>query len=113
MRRALAALAGAALIFVALMGSASAAPTGYCSKTRGLPGDKLVVRGQDGIAGESAILNFNTKAIGGNTVDGYGFWTIVGHIPRHAVPGTYAITVTFSPSATSASPCFFRVTRRR
>jgi hypothetical protein len=113
MRRALAVLAGAVLVSVAVVGSASAAnPTGYCSKTRGLPGDRLVVKGQDGMPGEQVLLEFggSNKVIGGNTVDGYGFWRVAGTIPRHAVVGTYLITVDFATS-TDFSPCYFRVVR--
>jgi len=99
-----------ALITIAIGSTASADPVGTCSRTRGLPGSALSVSGKDGMAGEWAHLNFNGKAIGGSTVDGYNFWKVSGRIPRGAVPGTYPITVTFQTSNT-ASPCFFRVTR--
>jgi hypothetical protein len=112
MRRASAALIGAAFISIVLTGSAFAAPTGYCSTTKGLPGSRLVVKGGGAAPGESVLLEFgpSSKVIGGNTVDGYGFWRVAGTIPRHAVVGTYQITVDFATS-TDFSPCFYRVVR--
>jgi hypothetical protein len=111
MRRALAAVASALLISVALAGTAFSDPVGYCNVTRGVPGTVLKVKGKDGQAGEWAHLNFNGKVIGGSTVDGYDFWKVVGTVPRHAVPGTYPITVTFEFSTPPAQPCYFRVVR--
>src|ERR1043165_9099772 len=105
MRRALAVLAGVVLITLGIAGAAQADPTGVCSKTRVLPGDRISVHGKDALPGEWAHLNFNSKTIGGTTVDGYGFWIVGGRIPIHATPGTYQFTVTFQTSNTAA-PCF-------
>lgn len=105
-------LAAATLISVGVMGAAQADPVGTCSRTRVLPGDPISVKGKDGQAGEWLHLNFgpSSKTIGGNTVDGFGFWHVGGRIPAHAVPGTYQISVTFEFSNT-ATPCFVRVVR--
>jgi hypothetical protein len=113
MRRAIAAIAAASFIFVAFAATASAAPSGICNRTRGVPGDRLVVQGENAIAGESAFLNFNGKVIGGSTVDGYDNFKVAGRVPRSMLPGTYPVTVTFTPSNTVATPCSFRVVRRR
>ena len=111
MRRAIAAIAGAAFIFVALAATASADPTGVCNRTRGFPGDRLVVQGENALAGESAYLNFNNHVIGANTVDGFDNWKVAGRVPRGFLPGTYPVTVTFTTSNT-ATPCSFRIIRR-
>ena len=110
MRKGVAALVLGVLLSVAVGATASADPVGYCSKTKGVPGTILTVKGKDGQAGEWAHLNFNSKTIGGSTVDGFNFWKVSGRIPRHAVPGTYQISVTFEFSNTDL-PCMFRVVR--
>src|SRR4051812_5272542 len=112
MRRGIATLVAGVLLSVAIGATASADPVGFCSKTKGIPGTLLTVKGKDGQAGEWAHLAFgpSQKVIGGSTVDGFDFWKVSGHIPRHAVPGTYQISVTFEMSNT-ATPCMFRVVR--
>lgn len=113
MRRALAVVVGVILISLGVVGAAQAVtPTGVCSKTKVLPGDRFSVQGKDALAGEWAHLNFDSHTIGGATVDGFNNWLVAGRIPRSALPGSYQISVTFQTSST-ATPCFVRVVRRR
>ena len=108
-RRLIAMLFGVAFLSVAIAGSAFAA-TGTCNDTYVKRGQKINVKGDGGVAGETALLNFNGKTIGGSTVDGFGFFKVVGNIPSHATYGTYPITVDLSTTGT-VNACNVRVNR--
>lgn len=110
MRRMVAVLAVIGLMSVGFASSAEA--TGVCSHTVRYPKQAIGVHGKDKIPGETALLRFDTKVIGGTTVDGFGNYIVDGRIPGSAMPGLYTISVTFDTSPTDV-PCTVKVRKRR